>query len=284
MANGRTWTSQEIAFVSDHHLTMDRATLAAHLQRTRASVMSFCKTHGFTRDRHYKDDQKAFVTAHPDWTAKAIAAQLGKSETSIHQLRQRLGMSEKRKPFDAAFQQLARDKYALGWSDAEIASVTGHDRHAIGGWRKRLGLANNALSEHRRRRVAEVTRRQLARKGFASLAMERVSAFKRYARQYGWPEDLRPRQVRMLNAMLRHGPMTRRQLAEAIDMPWKGTHKSLVGNVPGGSYLADLMRRGLVVSLGRVVKGKGSGHSTFLYSIPLWTERNRDGQQAAQVG
>lgn len=73
------------------------------------------------------------------------------------------------------------------------------------------------------------------------------------------------------------GPMTRLELAEAIGMAWKGSRKSLAGNGPGGSYLPTLMRRGLVVSLGRIVqtgpKGKRKGRNVHLYSLPLTIQR-----------
>jgi len=75
--------------------------------------------------------------------------------------------------------------------------------------------------------------------------------------------------------------MTRRQLAAAIGMPWKGSRKSLCGNGPGGSYLATLMRRGLVVVQKRAVKASGKGKSVDLYMIPLQVKRGvQHGQEA----
>jgi hypothetical protein len=88
----------------------------------------------------------------------------------------------------------------------------------------------------------------------------------------------------MLNAMWDNGPMTRRELADAIGMPWKGSRKSLVSNDPEGSYLAHLIARGLVVSLGRIKKGKGRGHSCQVYSLPLWIERGEVKHEQAIAG
>jgi hypothetical protein len=138
-----------------------------------------------------------------------------------------------------------------------------------------------ALHELTRQKVAEKTRQQLQRAGLPSIGHLRVEAFKKYARDHGWPEDLQVREVQILNAMWDRGPMTRREIAAAIGMPWKGTRKSLMGNRIGGSYLATLMRRGMVVNLGRIVKhpdaGKGGragqGKNCCVYSLSPTVQR-----------
>jgi hypothetical protein len=208
---------------------------------------------------------------------RAVAEELGRTLTSIYQLRDRLGLCKKANRYGPEFEAFIREKHALGWSDAEIAAAHGNgcERHTVGAWRKRLGLAVNTLSEHRRRKVAAKTREQLKRAGLPSIGYLRVKAFRDRARVAGWPEDLRPRAVQILNALWEHGPLTRRQLADIIGMPWKGTRKSLCSNDPEGSYLAHLINRGLVISLHRAHKitGKGRGRSVNLYSLPLWIER-----------
>ncbi len=166
-----------------------------------------------------------------------------------------------------------RARHAAGWSDSEIAAAFGADRHAVSGLRRRLGLPSNARSGRVRKKIADAMRQQCRREGVKNLAALRVKVFSQRARAAGWPEDLRPRAVQMLNLLWERGPQTRRQIAEAISMPWRGSRKSLVSNDPEGSYLAHLMRRGLVVSLGRVVKGAGRGRSVHLYSLPLSIER-----------
>lgn len=102
-------------------------------------------------------------------------------------------------------------------------------------------------------------------------------AFRRYAASSGWPEDLAPREVHILEVLSASDPMTRPEIARAIGMPWIGSRRSLKGNTPGGSYLASLMRRGLVASLGRVVRGQGRGHSLHLYTLAIDAERSATG-------
>jgi hypothetical protein len=165
-----------------------------------------------------------------------------------------------------------RELHAKGYSDAEIAQELGRDRHTIGIRRAVLGLPCNShanASERFRQQVAARTKQQLTKLGTKTLAELRVEKHRKYARYYGWPEDLRPRSVQVLNALREHGPMTRRQIADAIGMPWKGSRKSLVSNDPEGSILAHLIARGLVISLGRIKRGKGSGYSVQVYSLAL---------------
>jgi hypothetical protein len=136
-----------------------------------------------------------------------------------------------------------------------------------------LGLPSNRGGERYRDRVRQKTREQLRKAGVESLANVRTKAFQDWAESCGWPRNLRPRHVEILNLLWEKGPQTRREIAAAIGMPWKGSRKSLVSNDPEGSYLAHLMRRGLVVCLGRLVKGKGKGGSVCVYSLLLTVER-----------
>jgi DNA-binding IclR family transcriptional regulator len=92
-------------------------------------------------------------------------------------------------------------------------------------------------------------------------------AYKAFAKESGWPDDLRPRAVQILNLLASHGmPLTRKQIAEKIGMPWKGSRKSLHSNDKEGSYLANLQARGLVIKLGKIANtncGRGSGVSLY---------------------
>lgn len=212
--------------------------------------------------------------------AEEIAAELRRPLHQVYNAANRHGLATRQRGLPEEFDEILRVFHDYGWSDSEIADfwcLSGHiiDRRTICDHRKRLRLPSNAFSERRRRRVAEKTREQCRRAGVGSLAEVRRQAFQRFARARGWPDDLAPRCVQMLDAMYEQGPMTRRQLAAAIGMPWKGSRKSLVGNGPGGSYLATLMRRGLVVAQKRAVKqpGKGKGKSVNLYLIPLHVKR-----------
>lgn len=210
-------------------------------------------------------------------TAASIAARLGRKARSVHNRTRQLGLAAPAPRLSAADRAEVRRLHALGWCDTEIGAALGHERHSIGRARARMGLAANAASDHRRRQVAARTRRQLDDLGVRSLGELRSVAFRAYALEHGWPAGLRPRAVQILELLHRDGPKTRRQIAEALGMPWKGSRKSLVSNDPEGSYLAHLMARGLVVSLGRVVRGRGKGRSCHLYSLALdATRRSTD--------
>jgi len=205
-------------------------------------------------------------------TAKQIGEQLGGSVDRIRSRAWVIGLAGKQADFGPDFEAFVREKNAIGWSDTEIAAAWKCDRHAVNYRRKRLGLPENAhttSSEHFRNRVRKKTQEQIEAAGVKSLGEIRAKAYREFAIKSGWPEDLRPRAVQILNTLWKNGPQTRKQLAAAIGMPWKGSRKSLHSNDPEGSYLAHLIKRGLVIALGRIVRGKGRGFSTQLYSIPL---------------
>jgi hypothetical protein len=220
-------------------------------------------------------DQVAYVRKHYGrLTTPQIAQRLGRSRSAVYQLAGRLGLTQKRPRPGAAFDRTLVKLHAKGLTDTAIAAELGCERHTVGDHRRKLGLPANTHSAWSRRRVAARTREQLRAAGLPTLAAVRAKAFRDRASAAGWPEDLRPRAVQILNALWDRGPMTRRELAEAIGMPWKGSRKSLVSNDPEGNYLAHLIKRGLVINLGRLRKASGRGHSTCVYSLPLWIERN----------
>jgi hypothetical protein len=171
------------------------------------------------------------------------------------------------------FRALLKKRNAAGWTDSDIARATGVDRHYVSIVRGAMGLPCNKFSDRRRKQVAKKTRQQCADAGVSSLAEIRAMAFRNYAKRHGWPEDVRWRAVQILNALWTHGPMTRREIADRVGMPWKGSRKSLVSSHPGGSYLAYLMARGLVVVIKRAVRRRGVGRSVDLYSLPLTIDR-----------
>ena len=205
----------------------------------------------------------------------AVADALGRSVSSVYQQVNKLGLAHQaRTTADDGFLASLRTLHAEGLTDPEIADRLRCERHTVSRHRRSLGLASNRSASRYRARVAEKTRAQCRAAGVASLAEVRVLAFREYATSSGWPEDLRPREVQILEALDASGPMTRPEIAKAIGLPWIGSRKSLASNTPGGSYLAGLMRRGLVACLGRVVRGEGRGGSVNLYSLSITAERS----------
>lgn len=216
------------------------------------------------------------VRLYPTTTAPELAAALGRSVGSVYLAAHARGLRKAtRARGGRAFLAELRRINRLGIPDTGAARVLGCDRHTVSKWRERLGLPSHARGERYRERVAEATARQCRDLGVSSFAEVRSLSFKLRAIVAGWPADLRPREVQIVEALSARGPMTRREIADAIGMPWKGSRKSLTGSVPGGTYLAHLVSLGLVVSLGRVgtVRGRGRGYSVQVYSLALSTER-----------
>lgn len=226
------------------------------------------------RRRRWTDEEDARLRRmHGCVLTAEIAQVLFRSMKSVYQRLALKGLARRRASFGAEFETFLKLKHAAGWSNAEIAHAWSCGRHAVGRHRCRLGLPTNALSAHRRQRVTTKTRAQVQRAGCKSLADIRAKVFRKRALAAGWPEDLRPRAVQILNVLWERGPMTRRELAEAIGLPWRGARSSLKSNDSGGSHLAELQRRGLAVRLGRIVRGRGRGNSVNMYSLPVGIQR-----------
>lgn len=224
-----------------------------------------------------EDEDQILLDLYGDIPARSLAKHMRRSVGFVYRRAAALGLSESRPNHGPEFDGFIRAKHELGWSDSEIADAWSDrigrpvDRHTVSEHRRKFGLPSNALSEHRRQLVRQKTEEQLREAGVETLAELRAKVFRERARAAGWPEDLRPRAVQILNALWDKGPRTRRQLADDLGMPWKGSRKSLVSNDPEGSYLAHLVNRGLVVRLKRAkpVTGQGRGKSVDVYSLPL---------------
>lgn len=199
--------------------------------------------------------------------AREIAQRLHRSISSVYRTARRIGLSVHVPRVGSTRDDVIREKLAAGWSDAEIGELFGLTRKTISGRREKLGLPASGNSPHRRRRVAMRTAEQLRKAGLPSIGHLRREAFRKYAVACGWPDDLPPRAVQILNAIWDRGPQTRRELQRCIGMPWLGSRKTLKGSVVGGSYLAFLMRRGYVVTVGRIVRGRGRGRSVQMYTL-----------------
>lgn len=228
--------------------------------------------------------------------AAALARVLGRTVKAVHQEAKKLGLERQPRWPQAVLDQV-RAQNARGLTDAAIARAlpdvfrpgrAGSDQ--VKAIRQRLGRPLVPDREGKRRAVQV----QYQRLGVRTAGELRAVSYRRYARENGWPEDLRPREVQVLNALAARGvPMTKPELAAAIGMPTSEAFRSgkrrvlLSGNGPGGTYTASLSRRGLIVSLGRLatVAGRGRGRSRCLYALgPVALailQRRADGCEAA---
>lgn len=193
--------------------------------------------------------------------AARLAADLRRPLGGIYQLAAKLGLRRARPHFRwtvAAVELLAR-LVRTGHSDAEVADRMGADRHAVGAWRRALGLPSNAHGRRHRDGTRRATAAQLARAGVRSMGDLRVKAWGDAAEKYGLPRDLNPTAVKIVLA-LAAGPKTRREIVAALGRRWKAGNRgrnNLNCRKGGGSYLAWLDKLGLAVRVPRYVR---AGH------------------------
>ena len=285
MKNAPRWTDDEDLYLrASFALGETWEQIALAVRRTAKGVKTRCQKLGLVTRRHFTSTECATIrTLHGSTNAREIAQRVGRSVSSVHQAIARLGLASSRTRHGVEFDAFVREHHALGWSDTQIAAEYSPrvdrkvDRHTVGDRRVQLGLASVLHSEHQRARTRANTRRQLDRAGLASMAQLRLKAWADAARRLGWPDDLRPRELQILHALYTIGPMTRREIADAVGMPWKGTRHSLHSNAPEGSYLATLISRGLAVDIGRSRRGPGigKGHPPHIYSLPLHVQPNQ---------
>ncbi len=283
----RKWTPDEIELVRANVGKLTHAQIAEQLGRPASAVKAYCSAHRHaSRTLWTADQDKRLREIYGTMDAREIAVLIGRHVSSVrnrcHALRLGQAAGRTRIYHGPEFEAFIREKHAHGWSATEVAAAYSPmigrkvDRHTVISWWNRMGLQPPLHSEHQRAKVRAKTAEQLKAAGIPTLAQLRLKKWAEHARRLGWPDDLRPRAIQILNALYAIGPMSRQEIAAAIGMPWKGSRKSLVSNDPEGSYLANLMNRGLVVCLGRIrrVVGKGRGHSTCVYSLPLHVQPN----------
>lgn len=287
------WTAEQDALLTELWTSgVRRRDIAARIGRPEPSVRARAKRLELLRPgRHvFTPAEEAFLRRHYQARgARWCAEQLGLRPPQIHRVASRLGIADERLPLDEEhLDAFIRAKNAIGWSDTEIATAYCRrrphtDRHVISTRRRDMGLPFQGFSERQRRQTARRTAAQCQAAGVRNLAEIRARAYRCFARRHGWPEDLRPRAVQILDVLWARGPMTRPEIAAAIGLPWLGSRKSLCSNDPGGSYLAHLVRRGLVVRMPRArrVLGRGGGRSMDVYALALHVEKKPCDERSA---
>lgn len=194
-------------------------------------------------------------------TARQVADRLGRTVTMVYGRMHKIGVrSGLYKRWAPALIGRIRALHAKELSDREIGERVGIPRRSVNLVRLRLKLPINEEGSRRGRLLAVAN--QMKSLGIRHGGDLRAYGFRRYARENGWPEDLRPREVQILNALAVHGPQTNVELADRIGANANKTYRTgnrrllLAGNGPGGTYTATLMRRGLVMRQKRYVTGQ----------------------------
>lgn len=283
-----TQEDQQLGRYRARGMTWDE--IAELLERTEAEVRSRAEVITLPGRRVWAPDEVEYVQGnYRAMTAEQMALALRRSVASVRGYLTTSGLVKSPHRINhASLARFIREKHALGWSDAEISATWSAEhpdqpcsrKHLCDIRRDKLGLGDNTFSEHRRRRVAEKTLEQCRLAGVASLGQLRAKSYEQFAARNGWPGITRPRLVQILNLLYERGPHTRQAIAAAIGMAWTdrshspASRCSLKGNGPGGSYMAELMRLGLVVRIPRAVKGTGRGKSVNLYAIAPHVRRS----------
>lgn len=245
--SGRPWTKRELEFLRTEYGRMGVQDLADAIQRTTKAVSLAAMKSGLTRPTP------------------------------------RVSVQD---------QARIRELAGQGWCNRCIGRDTNHDRHCICRWRRKLGLP--AIEARGmtdcpvcKERTRAATKEQCRKAGVRSLAEIKRLVVAKFAVEHGWPADLPPRCVQILELLAVHGGMTRRDLWETMGFTWIRSRKAFNGNkdLLGGNYLTHLMHKGLVASLGRPVKSTPvrRGASVAMYTLtPLAIEMHEEHHERKQ--
>lgn len=210
---------------------------------------------------------------------RVLAAKLNRGVSGVYTRAWNLGLSKGFPRLDPKKIAKIPKLHARGLTDQAISDQIGIERRYVSELRRekfRLPVNAESVRESMRRGV----KKQLKTLGLSSPTQLRTRAFRLYAIENGYPEDLRPREVQILNALATHGPMTREQISAVIGMKPRLSSPAngrlplyMSGNGPGGSYTASLIRHGLICYVHRSQKSgrQGGGRIAGLYMLTATT-------------
>lgn len=255
------WTAEQDDVVRRHYGHLPTGEIATLVGRSENAVGQRAQKLGLKHPRGWSAaDVDVLRREYPTGDPAAIAARVGRPLCSVYVKARLLGLRAKNyvPPYSAEQIERVRVLHAEGLTDLAIAAATSIDRLVVNKIRHKLGLPVITDPTAKKRGVAN----QLKTLGLSHPFELRDRAFRLYAVENGWPEDLRPREVQILNALVAADrPMTRLELAKAIGMRTDRHDKYhtqpvlLSGNGPGGTYTATLQRRGLVHRINRYTGG-----------------------------
>lgn len=255
--------------------------IAAFLHTTTAAVKSAVRAHSlaFATRRRLSAEERAFIAAeYSRLPVCEIARRLGRNRGAIYRLADRMGLaSERQFRWTPEAEGRLRELNAAEWTDTAVAREFGCDRKAIGERRRALGLPHRGRGPMSVASIRRGVRRQLDRLGLSHLHELRIEAWRRKARDLGWPASINGRAtslryLQILELLWTRGPQTRESIARAIGWTKTDQRRLLNSNGKGGSYLAELMRAGLVAHLGRCVGGRGRSRNVYLYMLAAGVE------------
>ena len=229
------------------------------------------------KKHRYTADEIALVRSlYPAANAVQIAKRIhgtGRAVSSIRNLIFRLRL-RKWPRIAKTVKDSVRRLHRQDFTDTQIAKRLMLDRRSVTRIRSQvLGLSANQEAIHAAKVRGLATQRRTL--GINNSGELRSLSFCRFAKDNGWPEDLKPREVQILNLLAAAGiPLTNLEIADKIGMRTdiiggNGSLSLLKCRGPGGTYAARLCQRGLVSVLKKkaTVHGEGKGRSRDLYQL-----------------
>jgi hypothetical protein len=272
----RPWDAYDLRWLRKLYGTCPVADIAELMERTESAVKSASKRLNLGIDRRVTEEQRETIRRlYPTHSAAAVAAATGLSLSAVCQQARKLDLPRKVVPYPATTIEVIGRLHAEDLTDMEIAARLKLERRTVSDIRaNRLKLPVNVEALKRaRRRGIESQRRTLGIRRGGDL---RRYGYRKFAVERGWPADLPPRSVQILELLAGEArPMDRWEIAARIGWnvgrslrdPQYGQRHLLKANGPGGSYLAILMRAGLVLVLKRALKINSPGKSRNVYML-----------------
>lgn len=223
--------------------------IAASIDRTFFSIRARGRKLGLPNAsgrvaRPYTDaDRQLVMERYPSEGAKPLARDLGRSRACIVSLADRLGVRHHR-PWTTKEHARFLELHRAGVTAAAIGKELDRTEAAIAKRVQDSGLSVPLYDLDARLR--ELRAPQPIRDNFieARWAKARLALG-----EHGWPPDLNPKEIKILDSLERNGPQTRRVLATSIGEPADRNHEKLLMTHGGRSSMARLLARGLVAKL-----------------------------------
>lgn len=262
------WTAEEDDLVRRDFPTRGARAVARDLGRTPLSVKQRAMKLGARSLCWWTPEEDDDLRrSYAEESAVVIGARLGRHASAVYKRAEHLGLCEVVTHIsgDQPLLEQIADLARQGLGILQIASETGRNRQGIRRALKRMGIRADGA-----KRRAEANR-EARRKQLETLGLEpgrtgsiRTLAFRKHARERGWPEDLGPREVQIIELLCDHGPQTLRQLVVRMGLR-RDRKYPLCGGTPGRSYPSELERRGLAYRVMRVIKDPNTGNLVDLY-------------------
>jgi len=228
--------------------------LARSMGRRRSSLSARGRKLGLPRQvvhrRFSESDRQLIVERYPEEGPQQLARELGRSVGTIVGLAGRLGaqvFTRWSAEDDARFAELRK----RGKGHKEISIEINRSEFACAKRSQALGLSRPHFDP------VAVRKRNLQQHVLGHMGPETRWARERIALgEHGWPPDLNPKEIAILNSLLTRGAQERKILALSIGEPPTRNPKKFLMTHGGISAMARIMTRGLVTRL-RLDVGRG---------------------------